>query len=95
MQTTAGMLGCVKSCTCPMSAFNAPLSPCALEVKGLVGGGGYEAGILVVRVVLSLSTPATGGALVVPHPAMLDFPYELVERVSWLIYARRRELRFP
>lgn len=24
---------------------------------------------------------------------MLDIPYELVEHVSWLIYARRRELR--
>jgi hypothetical protein len=26
---------------------------------------------------------------------MLDIPYELVEHVSWLIYARRRELRSP
>lgn len=26
---------------------------------------------------------------------MLDVPYELVEHVSWLIYARRRELRSP
>jgi len=29
----------------------------------------------------------------VPYPAMLDVPHELVEHVSWLIYARRRELR--
>jgi len=28
----------------------------------------------------------------VPYPAMFDVPYELVEHVSWLIYARRREL---
>ena len=28
----------------------------------------------------------------VPYPAMLDVSYELVEHVSWLIYARRREL---
>lgn len=26
---------------------------------------------------------------------MLDVPYELVEHVSWLIYARRRELNSP
>jgi hypothetical protein len=26
---------------------------------------------------------------------MLDVPHELVEHVSWLIYARRRELRLP
>ncbi|MGW1616813.1 helix-turn-helix domain-containing protein [Streptomyces sp. NPDC002285] len=26
---------------------------------------------------------------------MLDFPYELVEHVSWLVYAQRRELRSP
>lgn len=26
---------------------------------------------------------------------MLDVPHELVEHVSWLIYARRRELRSP
>jgi hypothetical protein len=31
----------------------------------------------------------------VPYPSMLDVPYELVEHVSWLIYARRRELRSP
>lgn len=28
----------------------------------------------------------------VPYRAMLDVPYEVVEHVSWLIYARRREL---
>ncbi|GJF33662.1 hypothetical protein KNE206_63620 [Kitasatospora sp. NE20-6] len=27
----------------------------------------------------------------VPHAAMLDVPHEVVEHVSWLIYARRRE----
>ncbi|MFQ6200084.1 IS5/IS1182 family transposase, partial [Streptomyces sp. NPDC000405] len=26
---------------------------------------------------------------------MLDVPYELVEHVSWLIHARRRELKSP
>ncbi|GAA3113300.1 hypothetical protein GCM10010449_39410 [Streptomyces rectiviolaceus] len=26
---------------------------------------------------------------------MLDVPYELVEHVTWLIYARRRELNSP
>ncbi|MFD0305208.1 hypothetical protein [Streptomyces sp. NPDC127119] len=26
---------------------------------------------------------------------MLDVPCELVENVSWLVYARRRELRSP
>ncbi len=31
----------------------------------------------------------------VPYPAMLDVPYELVEHVSWLICARRRELKPP
>ncbi|GHG50377.1 transposase family protein [Streptomyces griseocarneus] len=31
----------------------------------------------------------------VPYPAMLDVPYELVEHVSWLIHARRRELKSP
>jgi len=29
----------------------------------------------------------------VPYPSVLDVPHELVEHVSWLIYARRRELR--
>lgn len=29
----------------------------------------------------------------VPYRAMLDVPHEVVEHVSWLIYARRRELR--
>ena len=31
----------------------------------------------------------------VPYPSMLDVPHELVEHVSWLIYARRRELNSP
>jgi len=31
----------------------------------------------------------------VPYASMLDVPYEPVEHVSWLIYVRRRELRFP
>lgn len=29
----------------------------------------------------------------VPYPSMFDVPYERVEYVSWLIYARRHELR--
>ena len=60
---------------------------------GLVGGCGDEAGPLVVGVVIPLIAPATEEALLVPYPSMLDIPHELVERVSWLIYARRRELR--
>ncbi|MEU5307123.1 IS5/IS1182 family transposase, partial [Streptomyces noursei] len=43
--------------------------------------------------VISLNTPSAGGASLVPYPSMLDVPHELVEHVSWLIYARRRELR--
>ncbi|MFI9771615.1 transposase family protein [Streptomyces sp. NPDC052415] len=31
----------------------------------------------------------------VPYSAMLDVPHEVVEHVSWLIYARRRELNSP
>ncbi|MFK0226650.1 transposase family protein [Streptomyces sp. NPDC090303] len=31
----------------------------------------------------------------VPYPVTLDVPYGLVEHVSWLIYARRRELNSP
>lgn len=31
----------------------------------------------------------------VPYPSMLDVPYELVEHVSWLIHARRQELKSP
>ncbi len=31
----------------------------------------------------------------VPYRAMLDVPHEVVEHVSWLIYARRRELDSP
>lgn len=31
----------------------------------------------------------------VPYPAMLEVPYEVVEHVSWLIYARRRERNSP
>src|SRR5690349_13481171 len=57
--------------------------------------GGDEAGPLVVGVVIPLSTPATGGAPLVPYRAMLDVPHELVEHGSWLIYARRRELNSP
>ncbi|MFF9340022.1 transposase family protein [Streptomyces sp. NPDC014773] len=40
--------------------------------------------------VISLNTPATQGALVVPYRAMLDVPHELVEHVSWLLYEHRR-----
>ncbi|WP_381561067.1 transposase family protein [Streptomyces eurythermus] len=31
----------------------------------------------------------------VPYSSMLDVPYELVGHVSWLVYARRRELTSP
>ncbi|WP_435601825.1 IS5 family transposase [Streptomyces sp. YPW6] len=44
---------------------------------------------------IPLDTADSPGALLVPYPAMLDVPYELVEHVSWLIYARRRELNSP
>ncbi|MFF9756750.1 IS5 family transposase [Streptomyces sp. NPDC014344] len=40
--------------------------------------------------VIPLSTPATEGALLVPYPATLDVPHELVEHVSWLLYEHRR-----
>ncbi|MEU0398749.1 transposase family protein, partial [Streptomyces sp. NPDC006197] len=40
--------------------------------------------------VISLNTLATEGALVVPYPAMLDVPHELVEHVAWLLHERRR-----
>ncbi|MBT2438246.1 IS5/IS1182 family transposase, partial [Streptomyces sp. ISL-22] len=40
--------------------------------------------------VIPLNTLATEGALLVPYPAMLDVPYELVEHVSWLLYEHRR-----
>jgi len=41
-------------------------------------------------VVIPLNTLATEEALLVPYPAMLDVPYELVEHVSWLLYEHRR-----
>jgi len=41
-------------------------------------------------VVIPLSTPATEGALLVPYPATLDVPHELVEHVAWLLYEHRR-----
>ena len=31
----------------------------------------------------------------VPYSSMLDVPHELIEHVSWLIYARRREVNSP
>ncbi|MER6187670.1 transposase family protein [Streptomyces sp. NPDC001652] len=40
--------------------------------------------------VIPLSTPATRGALLVPYPATLDVPHELVEHVAWLLYEHRR-----
>ncbi|MFJ3786192.1 transposase family protein [Streptomyces sp. NPDC090093] len=40
--------------------------------------------------VISLNTLATEEALVVPYPAMLDVPHELVEHVSWLLHEHRR-----
>ncbi|MGW9436135.1 IS5 family transposase [Streptomyces sp. NPDC055607] len=44
---------------------------------------------------IPLDTADSPGALLVPYPATLDVSYELVEHVSWLIYARRRELNSP
>ncbi|MEV5283263.1 transposase family protein [Streptomyces sp. NPDC052811] len=38
---------------------------------------------------------STPGASLVPYPAMLDVPHELVEHVAWLLYARRREINSP
>ena len=40
--------------------------------------------------VIPLSTPATEGALLVPYPATLDVPHELVEHVARLLYEHRR-----
>ncbi|MFB6839063.1 transposase family protein [Streptomyces sp. NPDC056361] len=40
--------------------------------------------------VIPLSTPATEGAPLVPYPATLDVPHELVEHVAWLLYEHRR-----
>ncbi|WP_446044999.1 transposase family protein, partial [Streptomyces olivaceus] len=40
--------------------------------------------------VIPLNTLATEGALLVPYPATLDVPHELVEHVSWLLYEHRR-----
>ncbi|MGW2815294.1 transposase family protein [Streptomyces sp. NPDC001415] len=42
--------------------------------------------------VIPLITPATRGALLVPHPATIDVSHELVEHVAWLLYDRRREI---
>ncbi|MBT2465824.1 IS5/IS1182 family transposase, partial [Streptomyces sp. ISL-63] len=39
--------------------------------------------------VISLNTPATEEALLVPYPAMVDVSHELVEHVSWLLYEHR------
>ncbi|WP_371656713.1 MULTISPECIES: transposase family protein [unclassified Streptomyces] len=38
---------------------------------------------------------STPGASLVPYPAMLDVPHELVEHVSWLLHARRLEINSP
>jgi hypothetical protein len=48
-----------------------------------------------LTVLIPLDTVDIPGALLVPYPAMLDVPYELVEHVSWLLYARRREIKSP
>ncbi|MEE1724865.1 IS5/IS1182 family transposase, partial [Streptomyces sp. JV186] len=40
--------------------------------------------------VISLITPATEGALLVPYPATLDVPHELVEHVAWLLHEHRQ-----
>ncbi|GHB11378.1 hypothetical protein GCM10010330_76830 [Streptomyces tendae] len=39
--------------------------------------------------VIPLNTLATEGALLVPYPATLDVPHELVEHVAWLLYEHR------
>ncbi|MFF1977346.1 transposase family protein [Streptomyces sp. NPDC058204] len=39
--------------------------------------------------VIPLSTPATEGALLVPYPATLDVPHDLVEHVAWLLHEHR------
>jgi hypothetical protein len=41
-------------------------------------------------VVIPLSTPATEGALLIPYPATLDVPHELVEHGAWLLHEHRR-----
>jgi hypothetical protein len=46
-------------------------------------------------VVIPLITQATEGALLVPYPAILDVPFELVEHVSWLLYEHRRARNTP
>ncbi|WP_432016547.1 IS5 family transposase [Streptomyces hydrogenans] len=40
--------------------------------------------------VIPLITPATEGALLVPYPATLDVPHELVEHVAWLLHEHRQ-----
>ncbi|MFH9016730.1 IS5/IS1182 family transposase, partial [Streptomyces sp. NPDC017943] len=45
--------------------------------------------------VIPLSTLATEGALLVPYPAMLDVPYELVEHISWSLYEHRSARNVP
>ncbi|PNG22506.1 IS5 family transposase [Streptomyces cahuitamycinicus] len=40
--------------------------------------------------VIPLNTLVTEGALLVPYPATLDVPHELVEHVAWLLYEHRQ-----
>ncbi|MFC8177180.1 transposase family protein [Streptomyces sp. NPDC057325] len=40
--------------------------------------------------VISVNTLTTEGALVVPYPAALDVPHELVEHVAWLLHERHK-----
>ncbi|MEV4049436.1 IS5/IS1182 family transposase, partial [Streptomyces sp. NPDC049744] len=40
--------------------------------------------------VIPLDTPATEGILLVPYPAALDVPHELVEHAAWLLHEHRR-----
>ncbi|WP_209518411.1 transposase family protein [Streptomyces syringium] len=44
--------------------------------------------------VIPLITPMPGASLV-PCPAMLDVPHELIEHVAWLLHARRTEIDSP
>ncbi|MFH9742618.1 transposase family protein [Streptomyces roseolus] len=45
--------------------------------------------------VISLNTPVTEGALMVPYPATLDVPHELVEHVAWLLHEHRQARNSP
>jgi hypothetical protein len=57
-----------------------------------VVGGRNAAGLLVVSAGDLTRQRLDTGARLVPYRAMFDVPHEVVEHVSWLIYARRCEL---